>query len=109
MKRDMDLVRKILMDFEASDKFQTTDPIEGGHVAIMQDAGLVEASVQRMRDGYSAAILRITWAGHDFLDNARSPEIWQKLKERLHDKAASVSFDIIMALLRATVNASLGL
>lgn len=105
----MDLVRKILIDFEASGEFQTSDPTEAGHVAIMLDAGLVVAATGLDGKGKirNAAILRLTWSGHDFIDNARKPEIWEKIKESFKDRIISASFDVIMALLVETMKTTL--
>jgi hypothetical protein len=111
MKRDMDLVRKILLDYEKSGEFDTSDPVEAGHVAIMKDAGLVEAGVAENESGapIAATIVRITWAGHDFIDNARTPEVWKKVKDVFPGQAVSASFEIVGMLLKAANAATLGL
>ena len=110
MKRDMDIVRNILLTFERDGEYEVMDAIEAGHVAIMIDAGLVDAKVATDGNGQpiAAMIFRITWSGHDFLDNARSPEIWDKAKKAISEKAASVSIDILTALLKKLAADSLG-
>jgi len=106
MKRDMDIIRNILLTVEESGEFHSRDDIEGYHIAIMKDAGLVVAAAHYTGDGYVGGITRLTWHGHEFLDNARSPEIWNKLKEQLQEKMASVSFDVLMELLKALIKSS---
>lgn len=98
MKRDMDLIREFLLkiekgeaDFEflsaetAASLGSTTDcsltTEEADHreynFQLMIDAGLVEG------DGTGGGcfyVNKITWAGHDFLDAVRDPEVWLKAK-----------------------------
>ena len=111
MKRDMDLIREILLEFEKSDSYEIIDAEKAGHVAIMQDAGLVVAAIGLNGESkaIAAKIMRLTWAGHDFIDNARKPEIWEKIKETFQDKVISASFDIIIGLLKAKMKSALGI
>jgi len=91
MKRDMDLVRNILLRLENSDKIRNgaavlsdlaDDSLVQGHLELLEDAGYLEQKNWKphpegvtMRMGW-----RITWAGHEFLDTVRDPEIWRKTK-----------------------------
>ena len=83
MKRDMDLVRKILFHIEASedgninlDIPKHSQDVIYRHVELMKDKGLVDATIVPSSDGPEYEILdcevrRLTWEGHDFLDAAR--------------------------------------
>ncbi|MEE4288434.1 MAG: DUF2513 domain-containing protein [Erythrobacter sp.] len=83
MKRDMDLIREMLLWMEAQDDrvillthfavFRDDSELTLGHIALLQSAGFV--------DEPQRAVLRITWEGHEFLDKVRDPEIWRKTKE----------------------------
>ena len=108
MKRDMDLVRSILIAIEKNEKdivrrqdfdrtFQQNSPdgttwtnkqiIE--HVRIMGQAGLIEAKMLLGPRGFSA--ISLTWAGHEFLDNARDENVWQKAKSMFGDASLMLS------------------
>ena len=89
MKRDMDLVREILLNVEAL-------PFDGGfhditidghtneeityHVMLLDEAGFIEAQDLTTMDGICWKPKRLTYAGHEFLDAARSDTVWQKAK-----------------------------
>lgn len=107
MKRDMDLVRRILLELEDRSDEQQSDPMSFGgyptedihyHVKIMYQAGLVEV-IGGATDLCSWVPLGLTWAGHDFLDAAREQTRWERAKELVKDKAGTVSFDVFKQLL----------
>jgi len=96
MKRDMDLVREILLYAEqhATPSNPCSVKIEGHseeevsyHLRLMRDAGLIDA---RTPGGSIWAVLGLTWAGHELLDAARDDSRWSKAKKTLADKAGSV-------------------
>ena len=84
MKRDMDLIRRILFVMEgyehgyAPKNFAIENYSEeevGFHVWLMGDAGLLDVIDSTSHDSISpeAFPLRITWAGYEFLEAAREP------------------------------------
>ena len=91
MKRDMDLVRKILMDIEAESSGRAprefriegyADEQVGYHVYIMIEAGLLDGCDVTSMDSRSPVGMAIamTWQGHDFLDACRDDSRWSKAK-----------------------------
>lgn len=110
MKRDMDLIRNILMHAEQhSHGFCAEGSPEidgytaeqvGYHVYLMEQAGLVAAHSTTVigSSSPSAALINLTWYGHDFLDAARQPERWAQAK-KIINKVGSVSFDVLLSLL----------
>lgn len=114
MKRDMNLVRELLFlaeadgdDAELCKKYGRE--IVAGHTAILVDAGLVEGVVETDSNGkpFASVIIRLTWLGHEFLDNARNDTIWRKAISIIKDKSVSVSFDVLASLLKSLVSSSL--
>ena len=103
MKRDMELVRKILFEVEKQESGLAPSRLEiegytpeqvGYHAYIMEQAGLVDAvetgpSADSPRP--SAEITCLTWQGHDFLDAARQDNIWGKAKSILKKVGGQVS------------------
>jgi hypothetical protein len=90
MKRDMDLIRVILLEIEKlpedwgshNIEIETVTPEEiTYHVRLLAQAGLIEAEDFSTFSGPSWQPKRLTWNGHEFLDAARSDTVWQKAKE----------------------------
>ena len=115
MKRDLDLIRKILLEVESCDDpdgiFNTMDiNIEGYraeliqyHVGLLIDAGLVTSpggTVGFMDASFiSYFSVNLTWTGHELLDNAKNESVWQTVKKDLGSKWDSVSFSALQTLL----------
>lgn len=119
MKRDMDLVRLILMAIEEETQgFSPSDLTFEGftqeqvgyHIYIMGQAELLEvADATTLGSSGPEAIPKcLTWYGHEFLDAAREPTRWQKAKEML-EKAGGASIKIWMEVLTELVKQSVGL
>jgi hypothetical protein len=91
MKRDMDLVREILLKVEEvpfDGRFHDI-AVEGRsmdeityHVMLLQEAGFIEAMDLSSLSGICWKPTRLTYSGHEFLDAARSDTVWQKAKAR---------------------------
>lgn len=97
MKRDMDLIRRLLMKTEAlpdanghpisAEGYGAEEICE--HLRLAQEAGLIEARF--LPGSAECASLRLTWAGHEFLDAARENVIWEKAKEMAMRTAEGVT------------------
>lgn len=84
MKRDPDLIREILLNVEAHPDWMMPNVTAAtdhmtllGHVKLLQDAKYLVA--EKGKSGATHGY-RITWQGHEFLDDIRDPEIWRKTK-----------------------------
>lgn len=120
MKRDMDLVRQILIRAtEHEDGYVYENPDIAGytkdqidhHIYLMCQAGLVEASDSSTMDGASptALLISVTWAGHDFIDAARSNTIWSSVKDKAKSVGGALTFDLMKELLVTTARSQLDL
>ena len=110
MKRDMDLVRNLLMAIENNtqlsgslfiqyneqDNLGITDySVEQVryHINMLIDAGLVKGEMV-----YGGPIIsKLSWAGHEFVDVIRDPDIWEKTKEGAK-KASGFSIELLRDL-----------
>ena len=103
MKRDMELIRRILAEVEDSDIIKKFDrPEEAYNIALAKEAGLVEAEIIFAMNRPSGAFVhRLTWAGHDFLDAARNDTLWNKAKEKVIKPGMSWSFSLLLDFLKA--------
>ena len=121
MKRDPDLIRKILEIAESNIEYSPYNQILkiegydtstiGFHLSLLVEAGYLKASIAQATDGsYKCAYPeRLTWDGYEFLDLARNNAVWEKSKKVLKEKSISVSISILSELLKYIVKESLGL
>lgn len=107
MKRDMDLVRELLLLTEqhTSASAMRMPEIDGRetdevycHVKLLQGAGLIDGEDASTRGSHDYLIKDLTWAGHDFLDNARDDTRWDRAKGVM-SKAGGFSFDVLKSAL----------
>ncbi|MCE9546107.1 MAG: DUF2513 domain-containing protein [Planctomycetia bacterium] len=120
MKRDMELVRKILFAMEehpegfAPSKFDLPDFTQeqiGYHAYLMNEAGLIEAAdVTCMGSTSPEAIpTKLTWEGHEFIDAARSDTIWNSAMSQIKAIGGGVTIAMLTALLKKLMAEKLGL
>lgn len=106
MKRDMELIREILLEMEKSEHplkaevFATKEKpkkIVAYNMELMEEAGLVKLMKQAGDNDpyYFIQVQKITWEGYDFLANVRDDEVWKKVKLKIAQIAGDVSFSII--------------
>lgn len=119
MKRDMDLVRKIVLALEdhphgfAPDLVFDgyTDEQIGYHVHLLAQAGLVTA-LERTAGGAGSPQMEaeaLTWAGHEFAENARNDTVWNKAKAVIQDKVGTASIAVMVEVLKQQARHMLGL
>lgn len=111
MKRDMDLIREVLLAIETSPKTQGLieldlpghdDELVSYQVKLLAEAGLIEATNLSHSRGFSWKPRSLTWAGHEFLDAARNDTVWNKAMTKLKGQAASVPFEVLKAVVMQT-------
>ncbi|WP_027149478.1 DUF2513 domain-containing protein [Methylobacter tundripaludum] len=115
MKRDMDLVRDLLLVIESHpllDGMRRMQPDEPGdlditdhssnevtyHLNMLIKAGLVEGKITMQMP----IISKLTWQGHDFLDSIRDPVIWRETMEGAK-KAGGFSLELLGALAKGLI------
>lgn len=107
MKRDMDLVREILLFLEDDNKeyYDGEDGtymlinIEGYskkevdyHLTIMKDEEYLKGDLPFAEGKFiTHSGVRISWKGHDFIDTFQSDTIWNKTKEQIVKKGLKIS------------------
>jgi hypothetical protein len=108
MKRDMDLIRKILTDLEEcpyDGSFHDihvpghSDDEISYHVLLMHEAELIEGIDLSTFDGTCWRPKRLTYAGHEFLDAARSDTIWAKAKDNVIKTTGTLTLEALKAML----------
>ena len=120
MKRDLDLVRKIVLAVEDLSTGTVLDEIEiegytreqiGYHCYLAIDAGLAKGvDVQTLSDtSPNWLILQLTSEGHDFADAARNETTWNKAKGIVTEKGGGATLEIVKQVLIGLIKHSLGL
>jgi len=108
MQRNIDLIREILLEVEKKDSPMgwIDIHIEGYsneqisyHIKLLAEAGYLEANDLTTGDGFDWKPVNLKWQGHDFLDAARDNTLWKRAKKHIGNKVASVSFEVLKALL----------
>ncbi len=118
MKRDMDLIRKILLQVEAHE--QPHGPIQikvegytreqiSYHVGLLINAGYIEGYESGGTRSSHYAPRSLTWEGHEFLDAARNETVWNNTKEVVKEKGGSIPFELLKDLLIKGAAAYFGL
>jgi len=119
MKRNMDLMRKILIAAEESPDGFAPRSFEidgytweqvGYHVHLMNQAGLVEAAdvTHRGNTGPEAVLRALTWEGHEFLEAARRESLWERAKSFALEKTGGLTIAAMRMSLEMVARDALG-
>lgn len=112
MKRDLNLIRSILLDIESvpSNKLSVYDVAEKHQVPadlvmyqliILSEAGFIKlrgltiAFTPNTRKYDDIKIERLTLHGHDYLDTIRNDTVWKKTLQKIEAVGPSVAFELV--------------
>lgn len=114
MKRNMELIRLLLLDAEGEEKQDLSGFTEQQliyHTALLIDAELVLGRTITGKNGFpvKAHIIRLNWKGHEFLDAARSATVWKKVMDKVKSGGSSMPFPVIQELLISILKSQVGL
>ena len=120
MKRNMNLIREILLSVEnlpggkASNQISLPDgewsPDEViGHLRLVYDAGYIDGKIHFNPGGLFMTIYGLTNAGHDLLDSIRDETVWNKTKEEVGKVGGTVAVDTLKSIAAAITVKLLGL
>lgn len=108
MKRDMDLIRRILLTAEALPYGEDFQSLEGvseeqfvTHALWLKEAGLVNA-VGMAGSGSAARyaiVSGLTWDGTEFVSAMADDSLWEKAKEKFMKPGISFTLEIVKAWL----------
>lgn len=114
MNRDMEVVRGILLQVRDADHMNgVRAELEGVdqeviryHNILLHEAGLVEGfDAGNISTGPNVVPTRLTWDGHEFIDNASNNEVWEKTKRA----AGGASFSIFTSLMAEIMKKTVGI
>jgi hypothetical protein len=119
MKRDLELIRQLMLAIELRDTRFGAESIEidgydssqiNYHLELMIEAKLVDGIViNQTFNRFAIIIEKLSWEGCNFLDDARNESVWQKTMEIVKDKGGSVSVGVLIQLLASVAKQLVGL
>jgi len=121
MKRDFDLVRKLLVYFEEKPgpEHVKIPPIEGYdeltikyHLVLLHDAGLLRCEPQTSSSSdrvIEVLPFDLTWDGHEFLAKIRDDRLWQKTKDTILNKGGQLTINTITTVATLLMKKMIGL
>jgi len=118
MKRDMELIRKILLAIEEDGQGlgildlefdDYDDEFVSYQIKLLAEAGLITANDCSTRAGLSWRARSLTWDGHEFLDAARNDSVWNKAIAKLKGQASTVPFEVLRLVVIQTCKEMFGL
>jgi hypothetical protein len=119
MKRDMELIRKLVLALEAEPGYPKngvkvegySDEEIGYHSHLMMEDGLAHG-VNVTHHGSpcpAAELTRLTWKGHEFADAVRDEARWKNAMTFIKEKAGAATVAMLTAVLTDLMKKSLGL
>lgn len=118
MRRDLDLIRKIILAIEDQPEAALIKQVEidgysaeqiGYHSYLIIESGLAKGEDITLMHGLSPdwLISHLTSAGHDFADSARSENTWVKAKKILLEKGGGLTLELVKETLIGVIKGAL--
>ena len=115
MKRDMEVIRKVLLaieeqyedvaiyDLKVEDLGMKTIAY---HCNLLYNAGYVNDYKAQYVESelYSFGVSSLTWEGHEFLDKIRDDSIWNKTKEQIAKKGLPMVIDVVKDIATSVIS-----
>ena len=117
MKRDMELVRKILFALEEKESLSPNEMTMDGydarniafHCMILEEANFIKGNMVQDTSGTEAWPARLTWQGCEFLQLCRNDDVWHKAKSFVASKSVQVSVAVLTEVLKLFMKDALGM
>ena len=108
MKRDWDVIRKVLEEVEGHDigDPQTLEyelapdnfSLEAQHAHLLWKSGFLSGYDGSGISGDLLLNPSLTWEGHELLDTLRSKPVWEKVKAKAAEQGIALSFEAVKTL-----------
>jgi hypothetical protein len=119
VKRDLDLVRQLMLQIEALPAgpaaqyrmSEIEDPVLLAHLELLIEAGLVNGKIARSHGarGDVISVAGLTWQGHEWVEMVRSQSVWNETKSAVLDQGVPLTFELTRAAAAKLLRARLGL
>lgn len=100
MKREMDVIRSILIEAEKGNMNGGIDAISDEsvrfHRRLLVEAGLLDGAIAGSGEIPMAVMVRkITWDGYDLIESIRSETKWSQIKAFIQNSGKSMTLEMI--------------
>lgn len=122
MKRNLDLIRDILLRIEDISNGTRLICVEdftdlcddrhyiSYHLELLEDAGYIVVIDHPYTDDYKDfALTRLTMLGADYLDSVRNNSIWVKVKDKLEKVGNGASLKVVCDVATSIIKQQLGI
>ena len=119
MKRDLDLVRQLMLQIEALPAAppvqyrmsEIEDPVLLAHLEMLIEAGLVNGRISRSQGarGDVISVSGLTWQGHEWIEMVRSQSLWNEVKSAVLDGGGVLTFELTKEVASKILRARLAL
>lgn len=119
MKRDMELVRKLLLLIEENDDSKELEipndwnrELVAYHLKILDQAGYVINNTKWADNKPLWIYASLTWDGHEYIDSIKNDKVWSKLKEGIKNKGlelGSVPVEVLKEYAKFYIRQNLGI
>ncbi len=119
MKRDLDLVRQLMLQIEALPAAppvqyrmsEIEDPVLLAHLEMLIEAGLVNGRISRSQGarGDVISVSGLTWQGHEWVEMVRGQSLWNEVKSAVLDGGGVLTFELARAMATKLLRARLAL
>jgi hypothetical protein len=119
MKRDLDLVRQLMLQIEALPAAppvqyrmsEIEDPVLLAHLEMLIEAGLVNGRISRSQGarGDVISVSGLSWQGHEWIEMVRSQSLWNEVKSAVLDGGGVLTFELTKAVAAKIFRARLSL
>jgi len=79
------------------------------HVDLLAEAGYLKGIDFSGGSSTKWIEVSLSWDGHEFIDDAKNEETWNKFKDIVEEKGTSISFAVATSLIIALAKQSVGL
>ena len=113
MKRDMELIRKILFELEGQSLEERSvkvsidgydDQDVSYHIMLLDEASLVKGLDLSSHSDICWFADRLTWDGYEFLEASKDDKIWKKAVDLATTKGGGLVFDVLKGALITLIN-----
>ncbi len=112
MKRDMDLIRLILLEIEKAEENEVENMNIDGYskedivfnAKLLKQNNMIENFEEDVLGNYYIGSL--TWGGSDYLDSIRDNSKWKRIKSVIKEKALPFTFDIVKSVATTIIAAT---
>ena len=119
MKRDLDLVRQILLQIEALPAgppaqyraSEIEDPVLLAHFELVLASGLVNGKISRSQSsrGDVISISGLTWEGHEWIETVRQDSVWNETTSTLLERRGALTYELTRVVADRILRRRLGL